>query len=239
MKKNPLIGITLDSEEIGGYSSWYPWYAIRKNYVEEVTKYGGTPVLLPHDKKAIKHYSKILDGLIVTGGDFDIHPKYYGAKKVHPKVKIKKERTEFEYLITKEFIKLNKPVLGICGGEQLINVIMGGTLVQDIPDEKPGSLVHTQKRPRNEPEHAVEIKKGTLLHKIIGSQKIKANSTHHQSVAKAGKGVVINAIAPDGIIEGLECPGLKFCLGVQWHPEYRSDKTHTKIFAALVKAASK
>ncbi len=238
MLGKPVIGITLDSEDIGGYSNWYPWYAIRKNYAEAVTKAGGIPILLPHEPSLANHYFSMLDGLIVSGGDFDVHPYLYGQKKKHPSIKTKPERTVFEKKLAEMFIEKKKPILGICGGEQLINVILGGTLIQHIPDKIKNS-VHQQKIDRKKPQHSVKIKKGTIFYKIIGSEEMKVNSTHHQAVDKLGKDVVVNAVAKDKIIEGIEYPEHPFCLGVQWHPEYAADpkKKDSKIFAALIEAA--
>jgi len=238
MLEKPIIGITLDAEEIGGYSKWHPWYALRTNYVEAVVKAGGIPILLPHETALAAAYMKQIAGIIITGGDFDIDPALYGAKEKHPKTQTKHVRTHFEMEIAKLAIAGNKPILGICGGEQLINVILGGTLIQHIPDIT-GNSLHEQKDDRKNPAHTVKIASGSLLHKIIGTDSMQVNSTHHQAVEKPGKGVKISAEAPDGIIEAIEYPGHPFCLGVQWHPEYAADPDgkDAKIFAAFLHAA--
>ena len=146
--KNPIIGITLDEETKKGYSI-YPWYAARKNYSESIDIAGGTSIFLPHNSNKIKEYIKIIDGLLVTGGDFDVDPKLYGQKKRSKEIFVKKNRTDFEFEISKTALKFNIPILGICGGQQLLNVIYGGTLIQHLPDKIKSKTNHEQKNPRN------------------------------------------------------------------------------------------
>jgi putative glutamine amidotransferase len=109
-------------------------------------------------------------------------------------------------------------------------------LIQHIPDEVAGALPHEQPNPRTEPGHEVAIAAGTLLARIVGAARMAVNSAHHQAVATAGSGIV-NAVAPDGVVEGVEHPGHRFALGVQWHPEYAVDPRDPAIFAAFVEAA--
>jgi putative glutamine amidotransferase len=233
----PTIGLTLDHEPSGGYSQ-FPWYAIRENYCAAVREAGGLPILLPHDADAVADYLDRLDGLVVTGGGFDVDPALFGAATRHASVKTKDRRTAFELAITREALARNLPVLGICGGQQLVNVVLGGTLVQHIPDEVPGCLAHRQPNPRNEPSHSVRIAAGTLLHRITGADSLAVNSAHHQAVKQPGTGVVVDAIADDGIVEGIEHPDYRFCLGVQWHPEYRLSDGDGRIFRAFIEAAT-
>ncbi|MGH7036903.1 MAG: gamma-glutamyl-gamma-aminobutyrate hydrolase family protein [Stellaceae bacterium] len=232
----PVIGLTLDHEPPGGYSQ-YPWYAIRENYCSAVKAAGGLPVLLPHDPDEAPRYLDLIDGLVVTGGGFDVDPVLFGAATRHPSVKTKDRRTAFELATTQGALKRETPVLGICGGAQLIAVALGGTLVQDIPDEIPGALPHRQPNPRSEPGHEVRIVAGTLLHHITGVLSLAVNSAHHQAVKTAGPGVVINALAADGVIEGIEDSRRRFCLGVQWHPEFVLSDGDRRIFHAFIKAA--
>jgi len=231
----PVIGFTLDYETTEGYSK-LPWYAIRENYMSAVSAWGAIPIALPHEPALAENYLGLIDGLVVTGGAFDVPPELYGAGSVHKTVTVKERRTAFESAITRGMLKANKPILGICGGEQLLNVILGGTLIQHIPDEVPNALEHEQKNPRTEPGHTVRIAKNTLLHRITGKDEIPVNSAHHQAVAKVGSGVVINAVAPDGVIEGIEYPAHPFCLGVEWHPEYSISPADARIFEAFVGA---
>lgn len=233
----PVIGITLDSEPAGGYAA-HPWYAIRENYSAAVAQAGGIPVLLPHEPERAGDYLDLIDGLVITGGAFDIDPALFGAGARHATVKTKDRRTAFETAVTRGAMGRDMPMLGICGGEQLLNVVLGGTLIQHIPDEIAGALAHEQSNPRTEPGHAVEVKRGTLLHRIAGREALSINSTHHQAVKEPGEGVVVNAVAPDGVIEGIESRRLRFCLGVQWHPEFGVDPADPEIFRALVGAST-
>lgn len=234
--RNPLIGITLDAEEPGGWSQ-FPWYALRENYCSSIADAGGIPFPLTHDMSLIDATLSLIDGLLITGGDHDIDPAVYGDSTRHPTVKLKPKRSSFEIAIAQAALKKNIPILGICGGHQVINVALGGTLIQDIPHEVPGSLEHTQPNPRNEPWHDVTIVKDTLLYKITEKEVFQVNSGHHQAVKTPGKGVVINAHAPDGVIEGFEVPQYRFCLGVQWHPEFTITPQDAAIFKAFVDAA--
>jgi putative glutamine amidotransferase len=232
----PVIGLTLDHEPPGGYSS-FPWYAIRENYCNAVLRAGGLPILLPHDPDSATAYLGRIDGLIVTGGGFDVDPALFGAESRHPMVKTKDRRTAFELAAAREAIARDMPVLGICGGQQLLNVALGGTLIQHIPDEIPDCLPHRQPNPRDEPGHTVRILAGTLLHRIAKTEHLGVNSAHHQAVKDAGAGVVIDAVAEDGVIEGIEDPRCRFCVGVQWHPEFEISEADSRIFRALIEAA--
>lgn len=234
-KRAPIIGFTLDYEDKGGYSK-LPWYAIRENYMSAVSALGAVPVALPHEPALAEHYLSLIDGLVVTGGAFDVPPEMYGQSSVHKTVTVKERRTLFERAIARGMLSASKPILGICGGQQLLNVILGGTLIQHIPDTIPHALAHEQPNPRTEPGHTVRISKDTLLYKIVGREEIPVNSAHHQAVATVGKDVVVNAVAPDGVIEGIEYTKHPFCLGVEWHPEYHISPADTEIFEAFVAA---
>ena len=232
----PLIGITLDSEEPGHYST-FPWLAVRQNYAGAVARAGGLPVALPHETGLAADYLDAIDGLMVTGGDFDVDPSLFGAAERHETVKTKDRRTAFELAITQGAMDRDMPVLGICGGQQLLHVALGGTLIQHIPDAVPDALAHEQPNPRDEAGHEVEVVTGTLLHRIVGADRLAVNSAHHQAAADEPAGVVVNARAPDGVIEGIEAPAYGFCLGVQWHPEFEISAGDGRLFAAFVEAA--
>ena len=233
----PLIGLTLDSEPAGGYSA-LPWYALRENYCAAVAQAGGLAVLLPHEPERADAYIDRLDGLIVTGGAFDVDPALYGADGRHASVTTKDRRTAFEKAAAERALDRDMPVLGICGGQQLLNVVLGGTLIQHIPDEVEDALAHEQPNPRTEPGHSVAVAPGTLLRRIVGADTLAVNSAHHQAAREVGRGVAVNAVAPDGVIEGIEAVGRRFCLGVQWHPEYGIDRGDARIFAAFVDACA-
>ena len=184
----PFIGLTLDHEPAGGWSQ-FPWYAIRENYCNAVRRAGGLPVLLPHQPDDAALYLDRINGLVVTGGGFDVDPALFGAASRHPSVTTKDRRTAFELAATRGALDRGMPVLGICGGQQLLNVALGGSLIQHIPDEVPDALPHRQANPRNEAGHKVRIVAGTLLHRIAGVEELAVNSAHHQAVKEAGPGV--------------------------------------------------
>ncbi len=235
MRRRPVIGVTLDSEQSGGYSR-YPWYAIRQNYAEAIAAAGGLPVALPHDPALAPDYLDRIDALVVTGGAFDVDPALYGAPDRHATVTLKQGRTAAEQALTEGALVRNLPVLGICGGEQLLAVVLGGSLIQHIPDAIPDALQHEQPNPRHEAGHAVAVTPGTLLHRIVGATQMQVNSSHHQAVRDPGPFAVVNAVAEDSVIEGVEDPRYRFCLGVQWHPEFAIDPGDRRIFDALIAA---
>jgi putative glutamine amidotransferase len=235
-RTRPVIGITLDCENPGGYSV-YPWYALRTNYAGAVAAAGGVPVALPHHAELADAYLDAVDALVVTGGAFDVDPALYGAAAAHASVVLKSGRTAAEHALLMAALARDMPVLGICGGQQLLAVALGGTLIQHIPEALPEAIDHEQKTPRHEPGHAVALARGTRLHRIVGADTMMVNTSHHQAVRTTGPGVRVNALAPDGVIEGIEAPERRFCVGVQWHPEFLIDPGDALIFAALVEAA--
>ncbi len=231
----PVIGIPLDSEDGGGYSK-LPWYALRKNYCESVVRAGGIPLLLPHEPSLLDDYVSRIDGLLVAGGAFDIDPAMFGAASRHETVVLKEERTAFEFGITRAMLDRDRPILGICGGQQLLNVVLGGTLIQHIPDAVPDCLPHEQPNPRTEPGHTVAVTAGTLLHRVTGKDSFPVNSAHHQAAETVGPDAIVCAVAEDGVIEAVELPSARFCLGVQWHPEYHISPADGAIFDAFLEA---
>ena len=237
--KTPLIGITMDSEDGGeGAYSKFDWYALRENYCGAVVKSGGLPVPLPHEPELAEQYLDLIDGLLITGGAFDVDPSMYGESNVHDTVVTKDKRTKFEWAMTQGALKRDMPILGICGGQQLLHVVLGGKLIQHIPDSYPDShIAHEQPNPRDEAGHTVSIKPDTLLHKIVGVDEMEVNSAHHQAIADCPEGIVINADASDTVLEGMEVIGKKFCLGVQWHPEFHICEGDKKIFDAFIEAS--
>lgn len=233
----PIIGITADAESAGGYSK-LPWYALRQNYASAVAKAGGLPLILPHEPDLADAYLDKIDALVITGGAFDLDPTLFGAAEQHEEVVLKPARTDFELAMTRGALARNMPVLGICGGQQLLHVVLGGQLIQHVPDEAPSDIPHEQPNPRDEPGHDVIIAPGTLLHKITGMTRMPVNSAHHQAAKDCPEGVIISAHAPDGLIEAIEASAYRFCLGVQWHPEYAISPGDTAIMTALVNAAA-
>ena len=234
MKKHhkPIIGITTDYEEENKSYSQYPWFALRENDIKSCEKYGANCIILPISKDSID--LNLLDGLVITGGNFDIHPKFFGQKINNKKVKIKSKRTNYEINLLKKFFKLNKPILGICGGAQLINVFDGGSLIQDINT----NINHEQPNPRNETGHDIEIISKTYLNKIYRRKLSGVNSAHHQAVDIIGKNLEINALSSDGIVEAFKHREHFYCLGIQWHPEFLITKLDETIIKDFIKHAS-
>jgi len=204
-----------------------PWYALRQNYCDCVAEAGGLPLPLPHHPELAEAYLDRIDGLLITGGAFDVDPALFGAESRHASVTLKSRRTAFELAIVKGALERDLPIFGICGGEQLLAVALGGTLVQHIPDEVEDALAHEQPNPRTEPGHDVSVEVGTLLREIVGTDNIPVNSAHHQSV---------KGRSSDGVIEGIEDRSKRFCLGVQWHPEYYISPADKALFKAFIEA---
>lgn len=236
MLDRPVIGLTLDWDAPGPDRPQASYF-LRENYCAAVSQAGGLPVLLPHEEAQAGAYLDGLDGLLVTGGNFDLDPALFGAGERHPRVTTKDRRTAFEMAATRAALARDLPVLGICGGMQLLNVALGGTLIQHIPDEIEDALAHEQPNPRHEPGHGVTLEAGSRLRRICGAGTLEVNSAHHQAAKDVPEGVTVSARAPDGVIEGIEAAGYGFCLGVQWHPEYHVSTGDAAIFEAFLAAA--
>lgn len=234
----PMIGITLDvfNGSSTEYSA-YPWLALRKNYTTVTIEAGGIPVGLPPlNAKNIHAILDKLDGLVISGGNFDIHPSLYGATEIHPAVKLNATRTEFEWTLVKAAWERNIPVLGICGGAQLMAVFLGGELYQHLPDDVPDALPHEQDCPPHQGSHSINIQANTILSTLSQRTSWAVNSSHHQAIKSPGRGI-ISAIAEDNIIEAIEDPSRNFFVGVQWHPEFGIEYPDRKIFSALIAKA--
>jgi putative glutamine amidotransferase len=221
---SPLIGITADLSGIPSdrnHSQSEPTFFLPHRYVSAVEQAGAIALILPanHSKRGLRRYMNLLDGLVISGGNFDIHPRYYGEKPINQLGIIKPQRTEFELELAASALKRDLPVLGICGGAQAINVVLGGSLYQDIAAQLPDAGEHQQSARKTVGGHRVQVQDGTRLRKIIGRQSLEVNTTHHQAIKKLGRGLVVNAVARDGVIEGIESTQHEFVLGLQWHPE--------------------
>jgi len=192
---------------------------------------------LPHHLELVDIYLEQLHGVIITGGSFDVDPALFGATDQHATVVTKEHRTAFEKMLICRVLERKMPILGICGGQQLLNVVLGGTLIQHIPDEIPNCLAHEQSNSRNEESHTVSVTLGTQLSSYVESLTLCVNSAHHQAVKTVGPNVIINARAPDGVIEGIELKDYPFCIGVQWHPEFIISDADRLLYLAFIAAA--
>ena len=233
MSNHPIIGITADYQEKVNCYSKYPWFALRKHYTNCLERLGCMPIILPPSK----NYENIdfLDGLLISGGDFDIDPSFYDQKIKSNNVKTIPKRTEFEMDLINLFIQSQKPILGICGGSQLINVYFNGTLIQDIET----NIKHEQPNPRNETSHEIILEESSYFKKFNSSKKIYVNSAHHQAIDKLGKNLIVDAKAPDGIIEAFHHISHYYCMGIQWHPEFLITDFDEKVIKDFVENVKK
>ena len=194
-----------------------------QDYEEAVRDAGGEPRLIDRATESPAEVIARSTGLLLTGGG-DVLPSIYGAA-AHPTFSAAEPgRDDYEIALVQCALDADLPVFAICRGIQLLNVARGGTLVQDIPDERPASLNHALRDPLFAIAHDIQITPDSLLDRVMRAgarpgHVIPVNSRHHQAVKTLGNGLEVTATAPDGIIEAIEDPSRRFCLGVQWHPE--------------------
>ena len=227
----PVIGISLDYSTEETFAR-RPWYALRCDYSSAISLSGGIPIFIPHLYEHIEKYVDMIDGLLIPGCDSDIHPILYGEEVKYSSVKPELLRAEFEIKLMEAALKKNIPFLGICHGMQLMNIFYGGTLIQHIPSEVVTNIIHRQDHPKTALTHKIIIKDNTKLSTMV-------NSSHHQAIKNIGSGLVVSAIAPDGVIEAIEDPSYKFMIGCEWHPEYMSKNgVDIEIFQEFIKSAA-
>ena len=243
MALRPLIGITAFTTHHAEFPH-IPLYALTQKYVSAVESAGGAPVILPPglEDDSLRAIFGRIDGLLLSGGG-DVDPACYGEAP-HPTLTgLSAERDRIELALARLAANQDKPLLTICRGIQVLNVALGGSLVQDIPSQLPGSLTHMfdQKTvAREKITHRVAVAPETQLRQVLGADQAGVNSWHHQSIKQLAPGLRIAASAPDGVIEAVEMPGHRYTIGVQWHPEWLYDRQPEmkRLFEALVQAAS-
>jgi len=241
----PKIGIILDhgikKMPQGGYAN-FPWYALRAHYSEAVLQAGGIPLLLPYEDSLIQDYLKICDGLLSPGGDIDISPTLYQEEVSVENINSYEDnpRVDFESKIFLAALEKKLPIFGICAGMQLLNIVLGGSLYQDIAEQTKTTIIHSRHSENDfKNVHPIEVEEGSLLNKITGKTNYIVNSFHHQAIKKLGRNLKVSAVAPDGIIEGIEMADHPFCIGVEWHPEFLGTDEDIKLFRAFILAAQK
>jgi len=236
----PLIGIpcrALIRAETGR-----PIFANNRSYVHAVESAGGLPILIPmiNDHNILTALLSRLDGLLLPGG-MDLHPSSYG-EEVHPLTEeVDLELDEFEITLASCAFQQDIPVLGVCRGMQLINIVLGGTLFQDIDDQYPDNIAHSHRDwHRAHLAHHIIVQPGSRMETILGAREVMVNSLHHQAIKEPGKGVHITGRAPDGVPELLEVTGYRFVMAAQSHPEeiYSIEPAFQRLFSAFVQASS-
>lgn len=237
----PVIAVLMDYEAEGSFSS-RPHYALRLGYFEAIERAGGVPVALPYLENSSEAHLDMVQGVVLPGGMYPFPASFYGekpdssdrAENLHPRV-------AFEMDFTRRILARTLPVLGICAGMQVLAAVMGAVMLRDVHAAHDTTIDHLNEKPAEQFAHSVSVVPDTLLHRITGLTEMQVNTAHREGIVDTPgiEGLVINARAPDGVIEGLEIPAIDFALGVQWHPEFFLDtgSPHLALFEALVAAA--
>ncbi|HHT9126047.1 MAG TPA: gamma-glutamyl-gamma-aminobutyrate hydrolase family protein [Candidatus Brocadiia bacterium] len=223
----PIIGINCDYEDGKCF--------LKKEYIDAIALTGGIPVILPIVKVGARCNVPLprIDGLLLGGGN-DIPPERYGESPHEKAIPIPKQKEDFDFLLVKNALDMDLPILGICYGLQLINVSLGGSLIQDISSQYKTSINHKTGT------HIVRMDKDSRLYKILSRESVEVNSTHHQAIKSLGNKLRVSAVAGDGIIEAVEGTDNTYVVGVQWHPERIIKKdSQIELFRTLINAASK
>ena len=231
----PLIGVC------ASHDTEKKTYFVRANYMDSILRAGGLPVLLPMTTApdAIMDMASRLDGLFLAGGG-DVDPARYGEKQIEQCGEPDPLRDAFELKLTENVLAIGEvPIFGVCRGIQVLNVALGGTLYQDIPVQTGVKEQHMQQPPYDEPTHEIEVRDGSLLRKILGTDRFMVNSTHHQAICRPAPSLVVDATSPEGIIEAVHSAEDERIFGVQFHPEHFAYKSEgaQALFNYFVKCA--
>ncbi|MDM5338352.1 gamma-glutamyl-gamma-aminobutyrate hydrolase family protein [Fictibacillus enclensis] len=217
----PVIGITVSSSMYKGNNS----SILNLAYSKAIVKAGGLPFLIPSvNREAACESLALCDGLLLPGGD-DIDPSFFGEEPVTNLGKVNPQQDDYEIGVLSKALEQNKPVLGICRGMSILNVALGGTMIQHLGSELKNPIKHHQEAARSVPTHSIAVVENSLLHDMTGRKtNLRVNSFHHQAVKLTPSALRPVAFAPDGAIESIESVDPKqFILGVQWHPEELND----------------
>ena len=229
-----MIGVTPSRDENGRFF-------VNHDYPDALLRAGTLPVLLPltNNQEALEEALHRVDGLLLTGGA-DIEPKWYGEETLPLCGEVAPLRDEMEFYLCRRALEMDLPLLGICRGFEVLNCVLGGKLYQDVAAQYRDTLKHPCYDTPRDQVHAVTTAEGTKLRQITGMEEMRVNSRHHQGVKTLGRGLIVSARAEDGLIEGVELPGKRFAVAVQWHPESLSDyrPEAQAIFNALAEACA-
>jgi putative glutamine amidotransferase len=219
----PLVGLTTHSVYLPRHAGTDRQQALADAYVAALADAGALPVLLPSclSPDAALAAAARLDGLVLTGGG-DVDPVHFGEEPEPGLGRIDGARDAMEIALTRAFAEEDRPLLGICRGIQVMNVALGGGVIQHLRPED-GLLQHEVVALGDGPGHSVAIEPGTRLAAIVGRATLRVNSSHHQAVGRVAPDLVVSARSPDGVIEAIEHPGRRFLMGVEWHPERGPD----------------
>lgn len=207
-------------------------------YLDSIIAAGGCPVILPltDDDQIIRQLSTAYDGFLFTGGH-DVSPTLYNQTKSDQCGFVIKIRDSMESKLITRLIDLNKPVFGICRGIQILNVLLGGSLYQDLDTQLKSNINHKQLPPYDTPAHRIDIAKNTPLHDLLRKDAIHVNSYHHQAIHNISPQLTVMATSQDGLVEAVYLPTKKFVWAVQWHPEYSPlAESSKKLFSTFVDA---
>ena len=238
--ERPIIGIFCDQqEETKGRRPRRIRYGVYDTYVAAVRAADAVPILLAPIVEEIEAYMKLADGFLLVGGR-DIPPRFYGGGQADTERLVADARIEFELELARRLVERDRAVLGICLGCQVLNVALGGTLHSDLELDGRRFEIHDGEGLSYPLTHPIRLQSGTHLAARIGKERIEVNSFHHQAALDIAPPLRVAALALDGVIEAIEHPDREFVLGVQWHPEERSQDEVTRvIFRGLVEAARK
>jgi putative glutamine amidotransferase len=246
MQQRAIIGIpTQTLQAIDGVPEHLPlsWVMNHRYYVA-VAQAGGAPFMIPllEDEGALRAMYETLDGVFLAGG-VDLDPPSYGEEPHEWCGRTDPERDRVELLLTRWALADGKPILGVCRGMQVINVATGGTLLQDCTQQLPGSIKHDYfpgaGYERDYLAHEIDLTEESRLREIFGAERVHVNSMHHQGICQLGEGLMVTAVAPDGLAEAVETADGRFVVGVQWHPEMLidADAGTRRLFERFVQAS--
>lgn len=226
----PIIGLTMHAS-VGKLE-------VNTSYITSIERAGGIPICIPYvAQEEEQALLAKLDGLLVIGGN-DLDPAFYNQQPHALLGEVVSKRDSSDLSLVKKALEMDLPMLAICRGHQVLNVALGGTLIQDIPAQVAGAHLHAQRAARHEVSHSVQLLPGKLQ-TIVNAAEIRINSFHHQAVDVVGEGLNVAAVALDGVIEALELPSKTYCISVQWHPEELSAENMyaKRLFESFIEAA--